>query len=272
MRTPVRDGEGPAGQGGFGAVRRILLLFLAGAFAATNATEQTAANAQAGATAGPSATTIASGTTFNAVLVGSLDSKRMKPGDPVTARMTEEALAGGTVVLPRNTRLVGHVTRATTRTSGDAEASLGFQFDKAVLKSGEEVPLTAILQALAPPMEINLAASMDTGAPPASNPGSSSGTHTPTIIAAGGTVNNQLNAAVNSANQVAAASEAAANSSVQGATSSAASTRRAGGGIPGPGQLAPNTRGMVQMKGITLKAAASATASSDAAAPYLTSA
>jgi hypothetical protein len=95
------------------------------------------------------ATSLAAGTTVNAELSHSLDSKKAKPGDVVTAQTTEEVKTDGKVVIPRNTKLVGHVTRASARSKGDSQSLLAVQFDRAVLKDGHELPLQVGVQAIA---------------------------------------------------------------------------------------------------------------------------
>src|ERR1700751_3200917 len=64
---------------------------------------------------------LASGTALNAQLIHSLDSKKAKPGDVVTAQTTAPVKVEGKVVIPNNTKLVGHVTRASARAKGDRD-------------------------------------------------------------------------------------------------------------------------------------------------------
>ena len=92
---------------------------------------------------------LAAGTALNAELSRPLDSKKAKPGDVVAAQTTEAVKVDGKVVIPSNTKLVGHVTRASARAKGDADSVLAMQFDRAVLKDGREMPLQVTLQAMA---------------------------------------------------------------------------------------------------------------------------
>jgi hypothetical protein len=98
-------------------------------------------NAQAG---------IAQGTAITADLAKGLDSKKVKEGDQVQAKVVQDVLSAGKVVLPRNSRLIGHVTQVKVGGKG-APSSLGLGFDKAVLKDGKEIPVHGVIQALAPP-------------------------------------------------------------------------------------------------------------------------
>jgi len=109
-------------------------------------------------------TTFVTGTIINAELNGSLDSKKLKPGDAVNAHTaTDLKTNDGRIVLPKGTKIIGHVTQASARSAGQPESSLGLLFDKAILKSGQEIPLNAAVQAVgAPP-----SSSFDNSAPAA---------------------------------------------------------------------------------------------------------
>src|SRR5258707_15310530 len=105
----------------------------------------TAVSAQNGQANG----SLASGTAFNATLNSPIDSKKCKPGDAVTAHTTEAAKSEGKTVIPKGSKLVGHVTQASARAKGESESALGIVFDKAILKNGQEVPLNVAIQAIA---------------------------------------------------------------------------------------------------------------------------
>jgi hypothetical protein len=91
------------------------------------------------------------GATLNAVLSDSVDARRSKPGDPVKARASEDLKVGGTVVIPRGAKLVGHVTEAQPAAKSGEHARLGVVFDRADLKDGRRIPLHATFYALAAP-------------------------------------------------------------------------------------------------------------------------
>src|SRR5262245_31690780 len=82
---------------------------------------------------------LAAGTAVRAELDKSLDSKKAKTGDEITARTTEAVKEDGKVVLPKGTKLMGRVTRASARGKGDSDSTLGVQFDRAELKAGQEM-------------------------------------------------------------------------------------------------------------------------------------
>ena len=91
---------------------------------------------------------LSTGTAINAALIGTLDSSRCKPGDPVAAIVTESVVYQRSVLLPKGSRITGHVVR--TGADGQQTAALYVAFDHAILKTGQEAQLNAGIQALAP--------------------------------------------------------------------------------------------------------------------------
>jgi len=93
------------------------------------------------------------------VLAKSIDSKKLKTGDEVDAKTVAILhLTDGTVI-SRGAKVVGHVTQAKARSSGDAESALGIVFDKIDLPDGKDLAITAVIRAVAP----NPNAGVDTG-------------------------------------------------------------------------------------------------------------
>jgi hypothetical protein len=159
-------------------MRKFSVLLAAGLFMATNASAQVSGSAQANAQSNTNSTTsvgssgastatraqtsgsasaqanaghdsISSGTTFHSTLSRPLDAKKAKPGDKVEARTTDDVKQDGRVVLPKGTRLEGHVTQAQARSKDDSQSTLGIAFDRAILRDGDEMPLHVGIQALA---------------------------------------------------------------------------------------------------------------------------
>lgn len=114
-------------------------------------TELGLAQAQQDASAAGSgqASVVPAGTTLNTELSRSVDSKRAQAGDPVIAQVTEPVKIDGKVVVPKGTKVEGHVTRVTAKGKGDKDSTLAIQFDRAVLKDGRSLPLQAKIQAIA---------------------------------------------------------------------------------------------------------------------------
>ena len=88
---------------------------------------------------------------MNATLERSVDARRAKPGDEVTAKTNETFTTANGTTIPRGSRLVGRVTeaRAYERGEGAAASRLGVVFEKAELPNGHAVPMQASIQALA---------------------------------------------------------------------------------------------------------------------------
>src|SRR6266699_4757679 len=127
--------------------------------ASANASTSTSASAQNG----QANAALAGGTAFNAALSSPIDSKKCKPGDQLTAHTTEAAKSEGKTVIPKGSKLVGHVTQASARAKGESESALGIVFDKAILKNGQEIPLSAGIQAIASAESAASAAGPDMG-------------------------------------------------------------------------------------------------------------
>src|SRR6266478_6834346 len=136
--------------------------------ASGNASAASAASAQNG----QANASLASGTAFNAALSSPIDSKKCKPGDPVNAHTTEAVKSEGKTVIPKGAKVVGHVTQASARAKGESESALGIVFDKAILKNGQEIPLSVGIQAIAAAQSGASAAGSDMDAMGASAAGS----------------------------------------------------------------------------------------------------
>ena len=121
-------------------------------------------------------TTLAAGTALRAELTNALDSKKVKQGDPVNARMTDALKSqDGRIVLPKGTKLVGHVTHASARSAGASDSSLGLVIEKAQPKNGPEVPLNVAIQAVAGPQSGGGYAGDYSGSQPSSGGGAYGG-------------------------------------------------------------------------------------------------
>ena len=119
---------------------------------------------------------LADGMAINATLNSSIDSKKAKPGEQITAHTTEAVKStDGRTILPKGTKLVGHVTQATARSNGQSESMLAIQFDKALLKDKQEVPLhNVVIQAVAAPAQQSQASTYSTEADRTGSPGTPS--------------------------------------------------------------------------------------------------
>src|SRR6266478_5680052 len=223
-------------------MKRTGFVLMAGILFASVAAAQTQADAQAGAQAGgqtsvqagkaqgagsasaassasaqngPTNASLGSGAAINAELTAPVDSKKAKPGDPVAGRTTEPTKSNGKTVIPKGSKLVGHVTQASSRAKGDSESALGIVFDKAILKNGQEVPLNVAIQALASAQSAATA-----------NAGND-------LYTAGG----------------------ALNSTAHSATNTVAGSKGAVGGLNAAGQLTSSSQGVFGLQGVNLSSA-----------------
>jgi hypothetical protein len=221
---------------------------------------QASGNASASAQNGQANGSLATGSAFNAALSSPIDSKKCKPGDEVTARTTEAAKAEGKTVIPKGSKLVGHVTQASARAKGESESTLGIVFDKAILKNGQEIPLNVAIRALAAAQNNVSAAGADVdsfGGAGASAAGSGAaggrGALGGVTSAAGGAVGTVTNTAAN----VGGVAGGTVNSAGNAGGSIAGASKGAVGGLNAAGQLTSNSQGVFGLNGLNLSAAAS---------------
>lgn len=88
---------------------------------------------------------------LRAELIRGLDARKAKPGDAVLARCEQDVKFNGETLIPRNAKLLGHVVEVQTKGHGKPESTLTIAFDKAITRDGRALPLTASIQAIAPP-------------------------------------------------------------------------------------------------------------------------
>jgi len=224
----------------------------------TQASGQTTAGASAGTSANSKETgSVAAGTALHAELSQSVDSKKAKAGDPITAHSTEAVKTDGQVVIPKGTKLVGHVTRASARSKGDADSVLAVQFDRAILKDGREMPLQATVQALA--VEQRVAAVGPEDLQPAGNAGNIEGGaagagkagNRGVVGGVGNTVGGAASGAASTIPRTTEDATGAVNSTV---SSAAKASGRAETGLSSSGELLPTSRGVFGLSGLNLNA------------------
>ena len=126
------------------------------------------------ANAAPSANQPAHGFTAGSLLPvelsKSLDAKKAHPGDAVVGKIPHDLTSNGKVVIPQDTKVMGHVAEAKAATHDDKNSMLGIVFDKVVTKDGRQIPLTAQIQAIGAPMGSGPAAMSENVPSPPNNP------------------------------------------------------------------------------------------------------
>jgi len=93
------------------------------------------------------------GTIIPAELSKSLDAKKAKAGDKVEAKTPVDLLAQGKIVIPRNTKISGHVTNVKAHSKESPDSTVGIVFDRISMKDGHDVPIQATVQAIARPLQ-----------------------------------------------------------------------------------------------------------------------
>ena len=64
-----------------------------------------------------------------------LNSQKLKVGDKVKAEVSQDVVSHGKVIIPVETKLIGHVTEVSARDSGHPESRLGIMFDRILLNT-----------------------------------------------------------------------------------------------------------------------------------------
>jgi hypothetical protein len=116
---------------------------------------------------------IAPGSVIPVQLTKGIDAKKAKTGDAVEAKVTQDMKTGsGEIIVPKDTKVVGHVTEAQARSKDQKESQVGIAFDHAVMKDGDDVALPMSIQAvIAPPnSNTNNNAGSESPSEPASSP------------------------------------------------------------------------------------------------------
>lgn len=231
-------------------------------------------SASQSASAGTGDLAIPSGTKVPAVLDKSVDSRKCKQGDEVVAKTTQDVMSNGKVIIPKNSRLIGHVTEASATANGSSDSKLGIVFDKAMLRNGSTVPMQARIQALAAPVV------SATSLPDDSMMGGSSAPTTSSRSNGGGGLGNAVGGVTNTAGGAVNSVGSTAGNTAGGVTNGVGSTVNsttgattgavgnvAGNTASATGALNSNSTGVIGLKNLQL----SSDNSSSAAGSVITS-
>jgi hypothetical protein len=210
--------------------------------------------ASGSASAGPNSASLSSGTTLNAALSQPVDAKKNKSGDQVTAKTTEAVKSEGKVIIPKGSRLIGHVTECKPRSKEQKESALGIVFDRAILKDGQEVPLNVTIRALAAAQS---AASSSYAGDDLSAAGSAMGSARASGGGALGGVRSTAGAATGAVTNTAANVGGVAGGAVNSTANAAGATKGAIGGLNAAGQLTSNSQGVFGLEGLNLSSSVS---------------
>ena len=83
-------------------------------------------------------------------LTSKLDSKTAKAGDKVELKTTEKATMADGTVIPKGSKIMGHVTEAQAYIANTDNGRLTLQFDQAEIKSGQSMPIKSAIQTIKP--------------------------------------------------------------------------------------------------------------------------
>lgn len=90
---------------------------------------------------------------FPARLVKTLDSRKLKEGDTVVCQTSATLHSRSGLLIPSETKVIGHVVQTQARGKGAAQSSLEIVFDKIELPGGKEIPMKGVLQAVGPSLD-----------------------------------------------------------------------------------------------------------------------
>jgi hypothetical protein len=217
----------------------IVLMLLLGSGVAQNEQSSGASTQQPSSAAGAQGVQLQPGSLIYAELSKSIDSKKAKAGDPVMAKVTQAVLSRGQIAIPKNSKLIGHLTSAKAHSKDQPDSELGIAFDRAELKNGTQIPLTTLsIQALGgnvgldqPPSNVANGTGGAVPGPGMSGPHGNTGMNAPT----GGTTSNNYP----SANTDATGSDVSAGTSTGPSSDS--------------GRLNGASRGVVGISGVKLQ-------------------
>jgi hypothetical protein len=142
---------------------------------------QTSNSSQSTAPQGSSAPTtvptsqLPAGTIIPAEIAKSIDAKKAKPGDQVVAKTVIDLRSrDGSTVIPKGTKILGHITDAKARGKDEPGSLVAMAFDKIEMKGGRDLQFNGAIQAIGKP-EQTAATATGGGSPMSESGGMPSG-------------------------------------------------------------------------------------------------
>ena len=100
--------------------------------------------------------------TFPVKVTKTLDSSKLKEDDSIAVETAGSfKLPDGTLV-PKGSKLIGHVTAAKARSKGDSDSELTLAFDKLNILGGKQLALKGMVRAIFPPADESAGPNMST--------------------------------------------------------------------------------------------------------------
>jgi hypothetical protein len=81
-----------------------------------------------------------------------LNTRKLKVGDKVSAKVIQDALVRGRILVPRDSKLVGHVAEVVSPSKDDPESRLAVVFDRIELSGGKTSLIHGVIQAIGRPL------------------------------------------------------------------------------------------------------------------------
>ncbi len=86
----------------------------------------------------------------NAELVGKLDTTTAKTGDSVVVKTESSVKTADGTMIPKGTKLVGHVIGVMPQGAGSRNSQVSIQFDHAEVTGGQSVPIQTVIRSVGP--------------------------------------------------------------------------------------------------------------------------
>jgi hypothetical protein len=136
------------------AMKKLILTGLVGAVLLGSSAAQTGNTASEVATQGQNPNALASGTIISVDLTKSLDARKAKTGDTIECKLPADVLAHGKIVIPRDSKIIGHITDVKAHSKDSKESKVAIAFDRIVMKKGSEMPIQVAVQAVGRPLQL----------------------------------------------------------------------------------------------------------------------
>jgi hypothetical protein len=99
----------------------------------------------------PNVPRVAPGSVIPVQLTKTIDSKKAKAGEEIEVKVTQDMKNdNGEILVPKDTKVLGHITEAQKRSKEQKESELGITFERAMM-NGSEVPMPMSIQAIIVP-------------------------------------------------------------------------------------------------------------------------
>jgi hypothetical protein len=99
------------------------------------------------------ATRILPGTIIPAELSKTIDARKVKAGDKIEIKTVVDLLSEGQVVVPKDSKILGHISEAKARSKDSKDSMIGIVVDSLSTKEGGELAIQAVVQAIGRPVE-----------------------------------------------------------------------------------------------------------------------